>query len=112
MVCLPIKAELMRPQRSKQINKTEVDKMAWDLESTDDKVVVEVLKDGDTTRESFEPRVTIKEAVTKMARATGLKNFIVKDADGTEIDEDEGGESLSEYPSPITITAKAVGACQ
>lgn len=84
--------------------------MSWDISSTEGKVVVKVIKDGNTTSEEFAPEVTIKEAVTKMARDSGLKNFIVKDADGTEIDEDEGSEALSDYSAPITITAKAVGA--
>ena len=84
--------------------------MPWDISNANGKVVVKVTKDGNTTQEEFAPEVTVKEAVTKMARDKGLKNFIVKDADGTEIEEDEGSEALGDYTAPITIVAKAVGA--
>lgn len=86
--------------------------MSWDMRRSDEneEVTVKVVKDGETTREKFSSDTPLGEAVEKLAMEAGLKNVIVTDAEGNEIDDDQSDEQLGDFPGPISITAKAVGA--
>ena len=86
--------------------------MSWNMEraNNDEEVTVKVVRDGKTTREKFSSDTPLGEAVEKLAMEAGLKNVIVTDADGNELDDDQTDEPLGDFPGPISITAKAVGA--
>ena len=84
--------------------------MSWNVTGTSGKVVVKLVKDGQTTEREYEPTVTVKTAAEEIAREHGLKHFVLSEANGNEIEESEGDEALDQFQGPITMTPQLVGA--
>lgn len=100
----------MRIQNPKQVNMKGGNIMAWDVTDTNQKVIVKLVKDGQTTTREFDESTTVKTAAKEIARENGLKHFVLTEADGTEIDEADGSETLGNFAGPITMTPQLVGA--
>lgn len=86
--------------------------MAWKsspVTESDGRVKVTVEMNGDVSGKKYAGDKKIKDAVLEMANSKGLKNFVVENTDGNEIDEDQGGQPLSSVGN-LKITPEAVGA--
>lgn len=86
--------------------------MVWNsspVTESDGRVKVTVESNGDVTGKKYAADTKIKDAVLEMANNKGIKNFVVEDTSGNEIDENRGDEPLSAVGN-LTITPEAVGA--
>jgi len=83
---------------------------AWEVggEETQARVIIET-PEG-TQEELFDPTTKLKDAVVQTAQKYGFNTVIVRDADGNEIEQDEGDKELSQFATPIRIAPKTVGA--
>lgn len=86
--------------------------MAWSsspVTESDGRVKVTVETNGDVVGKKYAADTKIKDAVLEMANSKSIKNFVVEDANGREVDEDQGNNALSTVGN-LTITPEAVGA--
>ncbi len=86
--------------------------MVWKkspVTESDGRVKVTVETNGDVVGKKYSGDTPIKTAVEEMMNSKSLKNCVVEDADGNEIDEDQGNNPLSSVGN-LTITPEAVGA--
>ncbi len=86
--------------------------MAWrssPVTESNGMVKVTVETNGEVVGKKYPANTKIKDAVLEMANNKGIKNFVVEDASGAEIDEDQGEQPLSSVGN-LSITPEAVGA--
>jgi len=79
---------------------------AWEVGGV--KIIVET-PEG-TEERFFEPTTKLRDAVVKIAQEFGYNTVVVRDANGNEIEQDQGDKELSQFATPIRIAPKTVGA--
>lgn len=84
--------------------------MSWNVTETAGKVIINLVKDGNTTPREFDSTTKLETAAKEIAREHGLKHFVLTEADGAEIEESEGNDTLENFQGPLTMTPQLVGA--
>ena len=84
--------------------------MAWTFGGEGSgRVTITVEKDGRDSEETYEGSLSVREALSQIARKYGIASMNVETDDGEQVSPSDAEKNLSEF-GHLTVTPKVVGA--